>query len=133
MSNLVGKWKHVRSENFNEYLIANNVNFVLRSMMTSMTPTLDIQQTGDEFVIRTITMLKTREQKFTIGKEFEEVHWGGDTKKSIATMEDDKLVVKSADDPENNPIIEREVIGDELVMTLRKGDVTAKRYFKKIE
>ncbi|XP_006820245.1 cellular retinoic acid-binding protein 1-like [Saccoglossus kowalevskii] len=134
MPNFAGTWMHVKSENFSEYLKANGLNFLLASMMSKASPTLEIHQTGDEFVIRTITTMKTREQQFTVGQAFEEVHWSGGTKQSIAIFEGDKLVIKSVVDPENNPVIERELIGEdetELMMTLRKGDVVAKRYFKK--
>ncbi|XP_078000879.1 fatty acid-binding protein, brain-like [Glandiceps talaboti] len=134
MDKFAGEWRHVKSENFSEYLKANGVNFMLRGMMSSVSPTLQIHQSGDEFVVRTVTTMKTREQQFTVGQVFEETHWGGDTKRSLATFDDGKLVIKSADDPENNPIIQREVVGDDgtdLIMTLQKGDVVANRYFKK--
>ena len=44
---------------------------MIRKMATAASPTLEINHEGNNFHMKLITLLKSREQKFVIGEEYE--------------------------------------------------------------
>ncbi|CAH1248660.1 sodium/calcium exchanger regulatory protein 1-like isoform X3 [Branchiostoma lanceolatum] len=84
-----GKWKLVDSENFDAYLQAVGVNFMIRQMAKAVTPRQEIQQNGDNFVIKS-SGFQTKVTNFTIGEEFEDDSPIGKVKCTI-TWKDGKL------------------------------------------
>jgi len=133
---LNGKWKLDRSENFDEYLKALGVGMVKRKVVVSMTPTVEIQQKGDHFVIINATTFSTDKSEFDIGTPFEaEIKGVTDgLMKNTPSVEDGKLVIASEPlTAKVNPTTtKREIINGELVQTLTSAGVECKRYFKKL-
>jgi len=133
---LNGKWKLDRSENFDEYLKALGVGMVKRKVVSGMTPTVEIQQSGTHYVIINTTSFSTDKSEFDIGTEFEaEIKGVTDgTMKNVPSIKDGKLVISSTPGTakSTNPTTtEREIINGELVQTLTCGGAVAKRIFKK--
>ncbi|XP_078000686.1 fatty acid-binding protein homolog 6-like [Glandiceps talaboti] len=130
MSQLAGKWKHVKSENLDDFLKAMNVGLVKRKMATSTSPSLEISIGEDGTWTITLNIgITSKKSTFKIGESFEDTGPAGNTAKVVASLEDDKLIMKPIEG-ENGPVVVREIVGEELVMTLTKGDVIAKRFFK---
>ena len=77
MVQFVGKYTYESGENFDEFLKALGVGFILRNLAKTSKPTIEITLDGDEYTIKTITTLKTTEIKFKLGEEFEENRMDG--------------------------------------------------------
>uniref|UniRef100_L7M3Y9 Fatty acid-binding protein n=1 Tax=Rhipicephalus pulchellus TaxID=72859 RepID=L7M3Y9_RHIPC len=125
----VGKWKLHESENFDEFLKALGVGLAWRKLGQTSKPTVEIKVEGDDWSIKTHTMLKTSELKFTLGKEFDEDRMDGSRVKSKVTLEDGKLVQKQSGDKEVT--IVREVKDNELHVVCSIDDVVSTRKYLK--
>lgn len=133
--NFAGKYVLVKNENFDEFLGANGANWLIRKMASASSPDLDITQDGNKFHIKLHSLVQTKDTDFTIDEEFEETQQNGAVMKVMPTWDDNKLVMKyepkeadSAGKPQTHT---RELNGEELVLTLQVGEITAKRVFKK--
>merc|ERR1712096_222476 len=72
MDSFKGKWKRTSSDQYEEFLSALDVNFLLRKAATASTPVMEISEEGGVWTIKTSTTLKSMELKFKLGEEFEE-------------------------------------------------------------
>ena len=88
------------------------VNFVMRNLAKTSTPTVEITKDGDTFTLKTITAIKNSEIKFELGKEFEENRIDGVKVKTVVVADGNKLVQTQFGDKEVK--IVREFNGDEL-------------------
>ncbi|XP_066268934.1 sodium/calcium exchanger regulatory protein 1-like isoform X2 [Branchiostoma lanceolatum] len=125
-----GKWKLVDSENFDAYLQAVGVNFMIRQMAKAVTPRQEIQQNGDNFVIKS-SGFQTKVTNFTIGEEFEDDSPIGKVKVK-ATWDGGKLHF-DIDSPKGKLVNDREIRADGrmyLVMKAANG-ATCTRIFAK--
>ncbi|XP_078001209.1 cellular retinoic acid-binding protein 1-like [Glandiceps talaboti] len=130
--NFAGKWKEQRNEKLAEFLTEIGTPYLVRKAMAHLPLTVNITQDGDDFDIRTVTMVKILEQKFTVGEEFEEVNPFGEKAIVIASWEGEKLVIRPTVDPGKPwPVVCREFVDDVMLLTLTVNDVVCKRYFKK--
>nr|UAA83478.1 fatty acid-binding protein [Haemaphysalis flava] len=125
----MGKWKLSESENFDEFLKALGVGLAWRKLGQTSKPTVEIKAEGDDWSIKTHTMLKTTELKFTLGKEFDENRMDGTTVKSLVTLDGNKLVQKQFGDKEVT--IVREIKDGHLEVTCSLEGVTAVRKYLK--
>ncbi|XP_037514090.1 sodium/calcium exchanger regulatory protein 1 [Rhipicephalus sanguineus] len=125
----VGKWKLSESENFDEFLKALGVGLAWRKLGQTSKPTVEIKVEGDDWSIKTHTILKTSELKFTLGKEFDEDRMDGSKVKSKVTLEDGKLVQKQSGDKEVT--IVREVKDNQLHVVCSIDDVVSTRKYLK--
>ena len=98
-----------------------------------MSPTTVIKQDGNNVSITTSTPRSTEEQKFTVGEEYDFNNpWVKEVQRMHPVWEGDKLVVKPVEKPDELPTVTRELDGEMLVMTMQKGGVATKRFYKKI-
>ncbi|XP_074643140.1 sodium/calcium exchanger regulatory protein 1-like [Tubulanus polymorphus] len=138
-----GTWELEKSENFEKYMdiLAKNENFVVRQSMKMARyakPVQTIRQNGDKFSIETKVTFWTGKIEFTIGDDYES-NERGHKLKGVGQWEGNKLVIKY--EPVENPtklhkqIITREIIDDEMVMTLELvgEEFLCKRYYKRID
>jgi len=135
--NFDGKWVLDRSENFEAFLEEYGTNWMQRKMITKATPTLEITQTGDDFLCKLGAAIFKQTESFTVGgDEFDATEQNGATSKGRAVWEGSKLVLTY------KPVVEgsakakkviREIINDELVQTMEVNNVTCKRIFKKAQ
>ena len=70
MSQLIGRWELVDSENFDEYLKAMDVNVILRKTIAKLKPTVVISNDGNNWRIQSLSTLKDFDYKFVDGVEF---------------------------------------------------------------
>ncbi|XP_003723457.1 cellular retinoic acid-binding protein 1 [Strongylocentrotus purpuratus] len=131
---LSGKWRSEKVENMDEFLKAAGVGLVIRKLMWMFTPEIEITQDGEDYVITTKMPMITDRVEFKIGKEFTH-KLPPDFKEDhtlISTWEGDQLVTKILSQ-EDGVTTARTLVGEKLVMTQSKGDVTATRTFYKME
>lgn len=131
MEAFAGKWKLEKSENFEDYMGAIGVGYLMKKMGASATPTQVIDVSGNDVTIKTITTFRTSELKFTIGQEFEEKTIDGRTVKTTINFEDGKLSQVQLGEPESTII--REIADGKYVMTLKVKDVVCKRIYAPTE
>jgi fatty acid-binding protein 3 len=111
MSGWNGKFELESSENFDDFLKALGVGFMLRNAAKLSTPTVEITNDGDSFTMKTVTTFKTTEIKFSLGQEFDETRMDGVTVKTTITKEgDNKLIQSQGGEPPCT--ITRELIED---------------------
>jgi len=120
-------YKMTDSENFDGYMKALGVGFVLRKIGNSVTPTVELKKDGETYTLVTSSTFKTSTISFKLGEEFDEETLDGREVKSIITLEGNKLVQKQGGTPESTII--REFDGNNMVATMTVGDVTCTRKY----
>ncbi|XP_071833651.1 fatty acid-binding protein, muscle-like [Apostichopus japonicus] len=137
MAKLVGKWKLDRSENFEDYMKAIGVSVLIRkAALIFPNPTCEIEQPSDDQYIITmnVPVVMTHVQKFTLGEPFEDMIPNGDKQMTIVEQDgDDKLHFREKDVSDPPHVVTRELVGNEMVMTLNKGSACCKRVFKRLK
>merc|ERR1712121_357040 len=116
-----GKYERTSADQYEEFLKALEVNFLLRKAATWSTPHMEITETDGNWSIKTSTTLKTMELKFKIGEEFDETTPDGREVSSLVTFEDGKIVTvqKAKKEGQKSTKSIREMNGtDELVYTM---------------
>jgi len=129
VTTLVGKWNLTESENFDEFLKEMGVSMTWRKLASSSKPTVTITNDGDNWTLKTSTLLKTSEIKFEIGKEFTEHRIDGLDVKTVVNVDDNKLVQKQFGDSE--VLITRCVENDMLCVKCEINGVISTRKYKK--
>lgn len=138
MEKFVGKWKlsDPDQKNFDKYLDALGVGYVMKKMGASATPVQTIEVNGDDVHIKTETTFRTSELNFTIGKEFEEKTIDGRLVKTTVNFEDGKLSQVQLGEPQSTII--REIEDGKYVMTLKINgkdgkEVVCKRIYAPVQ
>merc|ERR1712105_276176 len=119
MDSFKGKWKRTSSDQYEEFLSALDVNFLLRKAANASTPVMEICEEGGVWSIKTSTTLKSMELKFKLGEEFEEKTPDGREVTAIVTLEGNSLVSvqKAKKAGQQSTKVIREFNGDECVKT----------------
>jgi len=127
---VTGKYVLESSENFDEFLKAIGVGFVMRNLAKVQTPTVEITESAGEYSIKTITTFKTSELNFKLDEEFEEERLDGAKVKTKVSRDGNKLVQKQFGETPCD--IVREVEGDKLSTVCTVGDVVSTRIYKRV-
>ncbi len=117
---LKGEWKLDSSENFEELMKELGVGMILRKVGATTKPNVRFEYVNDEWVMSTLSAIKTQVIKFKIGQEFKEETLDGREVLTTFTVEGDKLVQTQKDTKNNNVvcIINREVTPEGLLKTV---------------
>jgi len=121
------KYKNTETENFDDYMKALGVGFVLRKIGNSVSPTVELKKDGDKYTLITSSTFKTSEISFELGKEFDEETLDGRNVKSVITLEGNKLIHKQGGDPPSE--IVRDFSEKEMVATMKVKDVVCTRKY----
>ncbi|CAK1590134.1 unnamed protein product [Parnassius mnemosyne] len=124
------KYKMVSSENFDDFMKAIGVGLITRKAANAVTPSVELRQDGDHYVLVTSSTFKTTEVKFKPGEEIDEERADGAKVKSLYTFEGNTLkqVQKSPDGMEVTYI--REFGPEEMKAVMTAKDVTCTRVYK---
>ena len=132
---LVGRWKCVEVENFDDFLKILGVGFIARKVGASLKPTVTISynKSDNKWQIDSESSAKNTSISFEIGKEFEEESPDGSKKiKSLATIEGNKMVQTQTEGGKIFCVVTREVNEkNEQVVLFKADQVVAKRVFKR--
>lgn len=111
----LGEWKLVTSENFDELMKELGVGMVTRKLASKVKPNLKFSRNGDEWMLTTISSLKTHGFRFKFNEEFPEETIDGRKVKSTIALEGATLVHSQKDkDGKVICVIRREVAGNQL-------------------
>ncbi|XP_077982086.1 fatty acid-binding protein 2, liver-like [Glandiceps talaboti] len=128
-----GKWVLDHSENVEAFLDAVEAPAAARTK-SGVAASVEMMKSGDTFTIRVAGPEKSVDQTFKLGEPFEEAYGiHGQSRKAVATNEGGKLVIKGVDGSSKiDQVVEsREIVGDQMVVTLTVGGVSAKRFFNR--
>ena len=103
-SMLVGKWELESSENFDEYLKAVGIGFVLRKLALTVKPIVHIIQNGSSWTLKFETTLKTGELKFEEGVEFVDKTIDGRDSRAIFRSDGANKLVEERRDMTSNEV-----------------------------
>jgi len=136
MDKFIGKWKLESSDNFDGYMEAVGVGFMLRKVASTLKPDLIFEKGDDDdtFVMKTVSTFKSTEIKFKLGEEFDEETADGRKMKTTMTIAENKLT--QAQKGAVDTTLVREITADDtltLVCTApgKDGDITSTRVYKK--
>ncbi|XP_055296546.1 probable fatty acid-binding protein [Sitodiplosis mosellana] len=120
-------YKLTESKNFDEYMKALGVGFVLRKLANSAKSTIELKKEGDQYTLVMSSTVRTFSISFKLGEEFEEQTMDGRKVKSTVTLEGDKFIHKQEGTPSSITI--REFTEKELIVTMTVKDVTCIRKY----
>merc|ERR1711868_18735 len=133
---IVGCFKHVKSENFEEYLEAMDLPLPARKMMSSVDPIVEISVDGETWTITYKVAVRSMSISFELDQEFEEINpmTGEESKKTATLTEEDKLQIKDANSKGNfvstfTPTDE----GLQIDLHAEDQNITATRYLERIQ
>merc|ERR1711951_204635 len=121
MVQFTGKFTRVSSENYDEFLKALNVGYLLRKAATASTPVMEITESDGNWTMKTSTSLKAIELKFKLGEPFQEETTDGRKCETTVTMEGNKLITMQKATKK----------GDKVTMSTTADGVTAVQVFKR--
>ncbi|XP_071963547.1 cellular retinoic acid-binding protein 1-like [Antedon mediterranea] len=135
MTNFSGTWKLKDAQNFEALLEKAGITPELKAKLASSDaiPTVEIQQDGDNFTIKTITKLKTRVNSFKVGDTFidEDIKEIKGIEVTVqSAWEGGKLILTNAKEATGTKAV-RELVNGEMHVTMTYQGVTAKRIFTK--
>merc|ERR1712098_745980 len=132
-----GKFERTSADQYDEFLKALDVSFLLRKAATVSTPVMEISEDAGTWNIKTSTTLKTMELKFKLDEQFDETTPDGREVSAKVTFEDGKIVTvqKAKKDGQKSTKSTREIVGEELVYTMTidgVDDLKCVQKFKRI-
>ena len=93
MEAFTGKYVLVSAEQYDQFLKANGVGFLLRKAIPCFSPTIEITEAVEcLWKVKTSTIFKTFEIEFKLNEEFDETTPDGREVRSVVTVEDGVLV-----------------------------------------
>ncbi|KRZ60784.1 Fatty acid-binding -like protein 6 [Trichinella nativa] len=131
----IGKYRFVSSENFDEFMKALGVNYLLRKIANAASPIVEFSLDRDVWTLRNISTFRTLEISFRLGEEVDEVTPDGRHVKTVFTYENGELkqVQKAVKPGEKDSIFIRKLEGDKLITTCICGNVTSIRVLQRIK
>jgi cellular retinoic acid-binding protein 2 len=131
-----GKYERTSAENYDEFLKALDVNFLLRKAATASTPQMEVTEDGGQWTIKTSTVLKSMELKFKVGENFDETTPDGRSVDSIVTVDGNKFIcvqtAKKEGEKSTKSIREFTDEGCTLTMEVTGTDVVCVQGFKRL-
>merc|ERR1712098_278728 len=115
-----GTFERTSADQYDEFLKALDVSFLLRKAATVSTPVMEISEDAGTWTIKTSTTLKTMELKFKLDEEFDETTPDGREVSAKVPLEDGKIVTvqKAKKDGQKRTRSVRELVDGELVYTM---------------
>merc|ERR1712038_1610603 len=121
MTAIEGTYERVSADNYDEFLKALDVNFLLRKAATASSPVMTVTQEDGVWTFKTSTVLKSMELKFKLDEEFEETTPDGREVKAIVKRDGDKFISEQTAKKEGQKSTEvvREFFDDKVVQTMK--------------
>ncbi|CAG9854311.1 unnamed protein product [Phyllotreta striolata] len=124
------KYKLSSSENFDDFMKELGVGFVTRKAGAAVSPVVDLQKDGDEYVLSSVSTFKNVVVKFTPGVEFDQETPDGRKVKATITIDGNVLHEVQKDAAGKETTIDRTFTEDEIKMVMSCNGVTATRIYK---
>ena len=72
MDTMIGDWKLLSSENFEELMKEMGVGIIYRKLAMTTKPNIKFEKSGDEWTFTTASAVKTTQIKYKLNEEFDE-------------------------------------------------------------
>merc|ERR1711909_136350 len=133
MVQVTGTYTQTSRENYEEFLKALGVGFILRKAALASTPVMSITETDGNWTMITKTTVKSIELKFRLGEEFEEDTTDGRHCKTTVTLEGNKMTTtqKATKKGEKDVVVVREFAGDTITYTATCEGVSSVQKYKR--
>nr|CAD7463035.1 unnamed protein product [Timema tahoe] len=122
------KYKLAASENFDEYMKAVGVGLMTRKMGNTVSPVIELTESGGEYTLKTTSTFKSSVLTFKIGEECEEETADGRKVKCTCTIDGNKLIQVQKGDKDSTII--REFTPEQVTATLTADGVVCTRIYK---
>jgi len=134
MVRFTGSYIQTSKENYEEFLKALNIGFILRKAALASVPMMSISEDGGYWTMITKTSLKAIELNFKLGEEFDEEATDGRKCRTTVTMEGNKLITnqRAVKSGEKDVRVVREFTDDGLVMKMFAGGVICTQVYKRM-
>ncbi|XP_010900268.1 fatty acid-binding protein, intestinal [Esox lucius] len=128
-----GTWKIDRSENYERFMEQMGINMVKRKLAAHDNLKINLEQTGNKFVVKETSAFRTLDIEFTLGVTFEYALADGTMLSGTWTMESD-ILKGTFTRKDNGKVLNttRTIVGDELIQSYSYDGVEAKRIFKRV-
>ncbi|XP_044137980.1 retinoid-binding protein 7 [Bufo gargarizans] len=129
-----GTWNMVSNENFDRYMQSLGIDLLTRNLAKLIKPQKIIEQSGDSFVIRTLSSLRNYRVQFTLGEEFDEDTKGLDNRKckTLVNLDNGRLVCVQKGDKKNRGWVHW-LNGDDLHLELSCEDQVCKQVYRRVQ
>ncbi|KAI1724163.1 fatty acid-binding protein like protein 4 [Ditylenchus destructor] len=137
----LGKFKHEKSENFDQYLASRGVNWLLRKMIQFSSVTKVISKSAKEEGRYNMHNITSKEsplwEDWALGESFEAKGFDGKQHKITFDLKGDELTEEHIrlENPEDKAEVYHYTVDDQgqLVLKLENESVIARRWFKRLE
>ncbi|XP_049767084.1 fatty acid-binding protein-like [Schistocerca cancellata] len=127
------QYKLEKSENFEEFLKAFGVGYLIRKMAQVVNPYIELKRDGDTYTLTSSSSFKHRELKFRLGEEFEEERHDGTLVKAVITLQDEStLFHRQMADDGKSATVTRHFTPEQVTITMRLNDVICKKIYKAV-
>ncbi|XP_073487968.1 fatty acid-binding protein, adipocyte-like isoform X2 [Aquarana catesbeiana] len=129
---LLGTWKLVSSDQFDDYMKDIGVCFATRKLAVTLKPDVIICNDGNKWNIKTESTFKNTDLCFVLNELFEETTADGRTCQTTITLDGGKLIQHQKWDEkgeEKESTITREVQKNQLITTCIFGDTQCRRVY----
>ncbi|XP_072267101.1 myelin P2 protein-like [Pyxicephalus adspersus] len=130
MAELLGCWKLIESDRFDEYMKEVGVPVVTRTVAKTLKPDVTITRDGDVWCIKTESTFKNTNLQFELNKLFKETTADGRECETIITLEDGKLIQNQKWGGRESTIT-REVKDGKMITICRIDKVESRRVYEK--
>lgn len=124
------KYKLTSSEKLDEYLKAIGVGLVTRKMGATVSPVIELNKDGDNFVLSSHSTFKNMTTKFQPGIEFDDETADGRKVKSVITIDGNVLTEIQKDPKGKETSIERTFSDKEVKIVCKVDDIVCTRVYK---
>lgn len=132
MEGFIGKWRLESSDNFDKYMEAAGVGFMLRKMATTLKPDVVFVADGDSYKMRTESTFKNTEITFKFGEEFDEETADGRKMKTTMSLEG-KTLTQAQKGAVDSTLTRELTDEDTLTLVCKAADVESKRVYKRVK
>merc|ERR1711955_33942 len=133
MVQITGTYTQTSRENYEEFLKALDVGFILRKAALASTPVMSIEEKDGNWVMITKTTVKSIELKFRLGEEFEEDTTDGRHCKTTVTLDGDVMTTKqkATKSGDKDVTVVRTFSDDGISLTMSTDGATSVQKYKR--
>merc|ERR1711962_1916329 len=133
MVQITGTYTQTSRENYEEFLKALDVGFILRKAALASTPVMSIEEKDGNWVMITKTTVKSIELKFRLGEEFEEDTTDGRHCKTTVTLDGNVMTTKqkATKSGEKDVTVVRTFSDDGISLTMSTDGATSVQKYKR--
>ncbi|XP_049865532.1 fatty acid-binding protein-like [Pectinophora gossypiella] len=136
MPSIAGKYEHYKNENLDEYFAACGLPYVVRKMISLITPIMEIILEDDVMTLRVTSWLWSSDHTFKLGEKYIEQMPKDNIISVTKVVNDHEVLTESVIESTGDKAHRHYLFTDEEVvetLTHEKAKGVTKRYYKRIK